>query len=205
MVDSKTHWQNIYQNKSSHEVSWYQENPALSLELIHCCKLSKTAPVIDIGGGASLLIDHLCKEDYSRLAVLDISENALSISQNRLGDCAKNIEWFISDITHFSPPHTFSLWHDRAVFHFLTAQEDRNRYISALKKALVLNGHIIIAAFAIGGPEKCSDLEIVQYSADKLSTELGSDFKLIETRDEAHITPSDKEQKFTYYHFLRIC
>ena len=204
MFDRKSHWQNVYQEKSALDVSWYQKEPALSLELIHSTQVASDESIIDIGGGASVLVDHLFKEGFTSLAVLDISENALVSAKKRLGESAKSIEWFEADITQFNSPHQFSLWHDRAVFHFLTDQSDRKSYIKALKHTLRPGGHLIIAAFATGGPEKCSGLEIVQYDSEKLIAELGEDFELIEERNEVHITPSNKEQKFTYFRFIRM-
>ena len=204
MFDRKAHWQNVYQDKSSLDVSWYQKEPSLSLELIHSTQVARDEAIIDVGGGASVLVDHLCNERYTNLAVLDISENALASAKKRLGDLAKSVEWIGSDITQFNASHQFSLWHDRAVFHFLTDQSDRKSYVKAIKRALRPGGHLIIAAFAIGGPEKCSGLDIVQYDADKLIAELGEDFELVEERDEMHITPANKEQKFMYFRFIKI-
>ena len=138
------------------------------------------------------------------MAVLDISANALANVKKRLGDSAKNIEWFVADITQFDAPHKFSLWHDRAVFHFLTDHSDRKSYVKALKNSLRPEGHLIIATFAIGGPEKCSGLDIVQYDSEKMIAEIGEDFELVEERKEVHITPANKEQKFIFFHFLKV-
>lgn len=204
VFDKKAHWESVYQQKSPLDVSWYQKEPSLSLELIRSTQVSSGEPIIDVGGGASVLVDYLCKEGFTNLAVLDISEKALSCAQKRLGDFAQNIEWYEIDITQFNAPHQFSLWHDRAVFHFLTEKSDRKAYIKALKNTLRSVGHLIIAAFAIGGPEKCSGLDIVQYDSKKLTAELGEEFKLIEVKSEVHITPADKEQKFMYYRFIRM-
>ncbi|MGD8939533.1 MAG: class I SAM-dependent methyltransferase [Gammaproteobacteria bacterium] len=203
MFDTKTHWENIYHDKSPLDVSWYQKEPSLSLELIRNTQLASDEPIIDVGGGASVLVDYLCKEGFTNLAVLDISEIALTCAKKRLGVLAQNIEWHECDITRFSAPHRFSLWHDRAVFHFLTDKSDRKYYIKALKSALRPGGHLIIAAFTIGGPEKCSGLDIVQYDSKKLVAELGEDFELIEVKSEVHITPANKEQKFMYFRFIR--
>jgi SAM-dependent methyltransferase len=203
MSDRKAHWQNIYRDKSPLDVSWYQKEPKLSLELIHHTGVQHDEAIIDVGGGASVLVDFLCKEGFTNLSVLDISENALASAKQRLGDAAKTIEWFEADITAFSPPHPFSIWHDRAVFHFLTEKSDRRKYVSTLKQALRPTGHLIIAAFAIGGPEKCSGLEIVQYDASKLKAELGEEFQLAEEKNEIHLTPANKEQKFRYFRFVR--
>jgi len=135
--------------------------------------------------------------------VLDISENALADDKKRLGEAGKNIEWFEADITKFSPPHKFSLWHDRAVFHFLTDESDRKKYVSTLLQTLRPKGHLIIASFAIGGPEQCSGLEIVQYDSSKLKAELGEEFEMVEEISEIHITPTNKKQKFKYFRFIR--
>jgi ubiquinone/menaquinone biosynthesis C-methylase UbiE len=203
MIDRKSYWQNIYHEKSPLDVSWYQREPRLSLELIHRSGVQTDDAIIDVGGGASVLVDFLSGEGFTGLSVLDISENALANAKKRLGDSANNIEWFEADITEFNPPHQFSLWHDRAVFHFLTDKSDRKKYVNTLRKSLLQGGHLIIAAFAPGGPTKCSGLEIVQYNALKLMTELGDEFELIEERSEIHVTPSDKEQKFNYFYFVR--
>jgi len=203
MIDRKSHWENIYQDKSALDVSWYQKEPTISLGLIRNTLLASDEPIIDVGGGASVLVDYLIKVGYTNIAVLDISENALACAKNRLGNHAQEVEWYESDITQFEAPHQFSLWHDRAVFHFLTTDSDRKNYIKVLKNSLRPGGHLIIAAFAIGGPTKCSGLDIVQYDGLKLKAELGKDFELLEEISEVHITPTNKEQKFMYFLFIR--
>ena len=203
MTDRKTHWENVYTNKSPLQVSWYQEEPALSLLLIRNTHLALDAAMIDVGGGASTLVDRLCEEAYTNVAVLDVSSSALAHAKARLAEKAQAVEWFEEDVTCFSPPHRFSLWHDRAVFHFLTAKSDRDKYISVLKQALEPDGHLIIMAFAIDGPVKCSGLDIVQYDVNKLMEELGQGFELVETGYEVHLTPAGGEQKFAYFHFKR--
>jgi len=202
-MDRKQHWDTVYTNKSPLEVSWYQREPHLSLELIAATGLPKDVPMIDVGGGASVLVDRLLAAGYSQLSVLDISGRALAHARARLGANAARVEWLEADITVFVPPHPYHLWHDRAVFHFLTVAEDRRRYVDNLRRALVPGGHLIIAAFAIGGPLQCSNLDIVQYDAAKLCRELGEGFRLVEEREERHTTPARKEQKFGYYRFLR--
>ena len=204
VFDRRTHWQKIHQEKSALDVSWYQEEPKLSLELIHSANVAIYDPIIDVGCGASVLIDHLIKECFPNLAVLDISANALASTKNRLGDSAKNVDWFVDDITQFDAPNKFSLWHDRAVFHFLTDHSDRKNYVKVLKNSLRTEGHLIIATFAVGGPEKCSGLEIVQYDSEKMIAELGEEFELIEERKELHITPAQKKQEFIFFHFLKV-
>lgn len=202
-MNRKTHWDEVYSNKSPLEVSWYQKEPALSLQLIENTGISTDAAIIDIGGGASILIDHLNERGYQHLAVLDISGNALAYAKKRLASAADHIEWFESDITVFQSPHQFDLWHDRAVFHFLTTATDRERYVETLQRTLKPGGHLIMAAFAIGGPSKCSGLDIVQYDAEKLLTELGSDFTLLEENSEIHVTPTEKAQQFAYFRFIK--
>ena len=202
-MNRKAHWDEVYSNKSPLEVSWYQKEPALSLQLINNTGISTDAAIIDIGGGASILVDRLYDRGYKHLAVLDISGNALTYAKKRLASAADHIEWFESDITVFQSPHQFDLWHDRAVFHFLTDANDRIRYVKTLRQTLKPGGHLIMAAFAIGGPTKCSGLDIVQYDADKLSRELGSGFTLVEENAEIHATPADKEQQFAYFRFLK--
>jgi SAM-dependent methyltransferase len=204
MSDRKQHWEQVYQTKSPLEVSWFQAEPRLSLELIHRSGVGRDAPVIDVGGGASLLVDRLHADGYKQLAVLDISAAALAAARERLGANAAGIEWYESDITEFTPPHAFALWHDRAVFHFLTAADDRRRYVQVLRQALRPDGHVVIAAFAIGGPTRCSGLEIVQYDAEKLQAELGPGFRLEEERSENHRTPAGKDQKFGFFRLRRI-
>jgi SAM-dependent methyltransferase len=203
MSERKTHWENIYQTRSPLDVSWYQERPSLSLELISNTGIGRDSPIIDVGGGASCLVDYLYKAGYRNLSVLDISANALAYSRERLGEVAKSIKWYESDVTHFVSPHPFALWHDRTLFHFLVDPADRKKYIEVMNQSLQPAGHLIIAGFALGGPTQCSGLDIVQYDAAKLMSELGDDFDLVEERPETHITPAEKEQKLTYFRFAR--
>jgi len=201
-MNRKTHWESIYTDKSPLEVSWFQKEPRLSLQLITNTGLSTEAAIIDIGGGASVLIDHLFEHGFRHLAVLDISGTALSHAKQRLGSTAEQIEWFETDVTTFVPPHPFDIWHDRAVLHFLTDATDRKHYVETLKQTLKLGGRLILAAFAIGGPTRCSGLEIVQYDADKLAREFGEDFTLVEQVSEIHVTPTNHEQLFAYFRFI---
>ncbi|HHJ17698.1 MAG TPA: class I SAM-dependent methyltransferase [Gammaproteobacteria bacterium] len=201
--DRKSHWEQVYSDKSHLEVSWHQNDPALSLQMIENTGIGKDAAILDVGGGASVLVDHLHTLGYSRLAVLDISAKSLAVAQQRLGDSAKDIEWYEADITGFRPAHEFSLWHDRAVFHFLTEAPDREKYVATLKSALSPDGHVILAAFAIGGPTQCSGLDIVQYDSTRLLEALGDEFRLVEELSETHITPAGKQQKFSYFRLAR--
>lgn len=204
MSDMKEHWEGVYQDKSPLETSWYQIKPALSLQLISHCGVDKDAAIIDIGGGASTLVDYLLEEGYSNISVLDISSNALEYARQRLGSRAGAVDWIVADITEFTAPVKYKLWHDRAVFHFLTEQADREAYVDALKASLVPGGHVIMAAFGIGGPLKCSNLDIVQYDADKLCQELGTGFELAEEAAEVHETPDGRQQKFGYFRFIYL-
>jgi len=202
MSDRKEHWESVYQNNSLLGLSWYQEEPGLSLQLIRNTHIALDAPIIDVGGGASVLVDKLLDDGYTNIGVLDVSAQALAVAKNRLGGRAPGVNWYEEDVTLFRPPGQVSLWHDRAVFHFLTSKADRERYINVLKHTLAGGGHLIIMAFAIDGPVKCSGLDIVQYDTNKLMSELGSDFELKESGYETHITPAGKQQKFAYFHLL---
>ena len=203
MSDRKTHWEKVYSKNSPLEVSWYQKEPLLSLQLIHNSQTALDAPIIDVGGGASVLVDYLCEEGYTNIDVLDIATAALTHAKKRLVEKACGVGWLNTDVVNFAPTHEYSLWHDRAVFHFLTEKVDREKYIGVLKSALQPRGHLIIMAFAIGGPVKCSGLEIVQYNAEKLMAELGEGFELVEEGHETHQTPNGNKQRFAYFHFVR--
>ncbi|MFW2374153.1 MAG: class I SAM-dependent methyltransferase [Gammaproteobacteria bacterium] len=203
-MSRKKHWEQVYSNKTPLEVSWFQNEPSLSLQLINESGIDKTAAIIDIGGGASRLVDHLLEQAYHNLAVLDLSSSAIQHAQTRLGELQSQVEWFVEDITEFTPSRKFDLWHDRAVFHFLTEASDREQYKQCLQQGLMSGGHLIIATFALGGPEKCSGLDIVQYDANKISAELGDSYQLLDVHYELHITPAEKQQKFNYFHFKKI-
>lgn len=202
-MNKKAHWENIYQNKSPEEVSWYQNAPTISLDLIGACSLTHDAEMIDVGGGASTLVDRLLEKGYKHLTVLDLSENALEHSKKRLGNKATLIEWLVEDITQFSTLKRYDIWHDRAVFHFLTHESDREKYKNVLNRSVKVGGYVMIAAFAMGGATKCSGLDIVQYDAEKLKNELGDNFILIKQCTENHVTPSGNIQNFGYFLFLK--
>lgn len=203
MSKRKDHWEQIYQDKSPLEVSWYQSEPSLSLKLIENCSLKEDDSVIDVGGGASLLVDRLCEKGYKNLSVLDISANALKHAKGRLANQHCAVEWVTADITAFSSPQQFSLWHDRAVFHFLTDASDRKKYIDNLSASLKSGGYLILAAFSFDGPDMCSGLTIVQYDREKLTKEIGNQFKFVNEENETHITPAGSNQIFTYYRFQK--
>ncbi|HET7649083.1 MAG TPA: class I SAM-dependent methyltransferase [Gammaproteobacteria bacterium] len=197
------HWNQVYRTKATDNVSWYQTRPETSLSLIAACGLPADAAVIDVGGGASVLADCLLDAGFTSLAVLDISGVALAHARTRLGDRARGIEWLESDVTAFKPARHYALWHDRAVFHFLTTADDRRRYLDTLCQCLEPEGHVIIATFATDGPEKCSGLDVRRYDEAMMQREFGTGFRLIETRRETHLTPWQSEQRFIYFRFQR--
>jgi SAM-dependent methyltransferase len=197
------HWEKVYQSKAPDDVSWHQVRPAVSLALIERAGIAQDAGIIDVGGGASTLVDHLLKAGYSRLAVLDLSRAALEHSRTRLGGDAALVEWMVTDVTEFTPPHPFALWHDRAVFHFFTEATDRRKYVEALRRTVSPGGQVIIAAFAPHGPEKCSGLEVCRHDAASVCVELGAEFELLEQVEETHRTPWATEQAFGYFRFRR--
>jgi SAM-dependent methyltransferase len=198
------HWEAAYQTDGPTDVSWYQPRPALSLELIAATGAARDAGIIDVGGGASTLTDCLLDAGYTSLAVLDLSGVALGQARSRLGQRATAVQWFEADVTSFQPPHRFAVWHDRAVFHFLTEPLDRRGYVSTLRRALQPGGHIIIATFALDGPAKCSGLEVIRYDEASIATELGPSFALRESRRETHTTPWRTEQRFIYFRFQHL-
>jgi ubiquinone/menaquinone biosynthesis C-methylase UbiE len=199
MFDRKAHWEKIYGEKKPHEVSWYQSNPQKSLELIASTGISKEEPVIDVGGGASLLVDMLLEKGFQNVTVLDISEKALQYAQQRLGELEGKVKWLVSDITEFESTEKFGLWHDRAVFHFLTEKIDRDKYFARVKRSLKKGGFLILCAFAKDGPDKCSNLNVRQYDASLVREEFGEGFDLLQETSEIHQTPWGKDQKFEYF------
>jgi len=202
-VSRKAHWENVYATKGEREVSWYQESPAPSLELIALAGLSDDASIIDIGGGASRLVDALVDRNVWRITVLDLSAAALDAARQRLGNRAAGVEWVVADVTIWEPSETYDLWHDRAAFHFLTDPAHQSVYVDRLRKAVKPGGHAIIGTFALDGPERCSGLPIVRYDAASLSAMLGTDFKLIDARRHDHATPWGAVQRFQFSTFRR--
>ena len=202
--DRKEHWEHIYSDKNSTEVSWYQQHPEISLELIKSTGVEKSARIIDIGGGASTLVDYLLSTGYENISVLDISRSAIEQAKQRLGEHESRIQWLEKDITAFVAQQKFDLWHDRAVFHFLTDAEDRLSYVKTISSSLCSGSHAIIATFNIDGPKKCSGLEIVRYSTESLSAVFSENFQLVDTRTEEHRTPGGATQSFVYCRFVRV-
>jgi trans-aconitate methyltransferase len=197
------HWENVYTTKAEDEVSWFEQSPAASLDLIRATRLGKEAAIIDIGGGASRLVDHLLEEGYRNLTVLDVSEHALAAAKARLGERAAQVQWVVADITLWEAAATFDIWHDRAAFHFLTQPEERSAYVRRLAKALRAGGHAIIGTFAVDGPERCSGLPVMRYDAHLLAEALGPGFELTDTRRHEHLTPARRMQRFQFSSFRR--
>jgi SAM-dependent methyltransferase len=200
----QAHWQNVYKEKGEYQVSWFQDRPALSLELLEAIGAQANSVIIDIGGGASRLVDALLDRGYRDVAVLDLSESAVSIAKTRLGDAAAAVKWIVADVTQWEPQRQYDLWHDRAAFHFLTEVSDRVAYIDRLGKALRPGGHAIIGTFALDGPERCSGLPVVRYDAARLSAALARCFALVETRRDDHKTPWGAIQHFQFSVFKRL-
>jgi ubiquinone/menaquinone biosynthesis C-methylase UbiE len=200
-VSRKAHWENIYTTKGEKEVSWFQENPAPSLELIALAGVAANASIIDVGGGASRLIDSLVERKMGQMTVLDLSSAALEAARERLGEAGAGVEWIVADVTTWEPAKTYDLWHDRAAFHFLTDQADQSAYVDRLKRALKRGGYVIIGTFALDGPERCSGLPIMRHDAASLSAMLGTDFSLIDARRHRHATPWNAVQQFQFSTF----
>src|SRR3990167_216046 len=195
---SKQHWENIYTNKSVQDVSWFQAEPTISLNIIQNISDNK-AQIIDVGSGTSTLVDHLLKLGYTNLAALDISGKAIEIVKKRLLHHANKVEWYENDITEFTPLHTYDIWHDRAVFHFLTTDIARAAYKKALMQSTTSGSHAIIATFAKDGPQKCTKLNIMQHDNASIKQEFGDEFVLLQNQLETHRTPNGSEQRFIYF------
>ncbi|MGB1297209.1 MAG: class I SAM-dependent methyltransferase [Psychrobium sp.] len=205
MNSKQAHWQHVYSTKDTQQVSWYQQSAVQSLMYITQSGLAKSEAIIDIGGGASVLVDELLAADYSNVSVLDISDQALEVAKSRLGDKTDCVNWRVVDLldVEFNTGQ-FSLWHDRAVLHFLTNEKDRAVYLQQLNKALNVGGYAIIATFDIGGPTKCSGIDIVQYSWQMLVDFVGDKFELVAHCNESHTTPFNTTQQFTYCLFRKV-
>jgi SAM-dependent methyltransferase len=200
-MTNKTHWENVYDSKLPNEVSWTQEKPETSLELINNCKLPITAKIIDIGGGDSNLVDYLLEQGFENITVLDISEKAIERAKLRLGKLSQKVKWIVSDITEFHPKETYDIWHDRATFHFLTEKEQIEKY-----KALVQNyasNYLVMATFSNNGPLKCSGLEIKQYAIEDLVSLFSDKFKIIDSFYQDHQTPFNTMQNFVFCSFKK--
>jgi SAM-dependent methyltransferase len=202
-IDRKAHWESVYSAQGETGVSWYQSEPRLSLELIRAVAPATDGGVIDVGGGASVLVDRLIDLPFERIAVLDISETALSKARTRLGERAGRVDWIAADATEAQDLGTFDVWHDRAVFHFLTDAADRRKYVELARQTVPEGGHLIIASFADDRPRRCSDLDVCRYNAETMGAELGGGFSLVREARETHTTPWGSSQAFFYGVFRR--
>lgn len=198
-MDSKHHWEHVYHSKATESVSWFQEHAALSLDLIRGTGVGLDASIIDVGSGASRLIDDLLDHGYRRITALDLSDAALAATRARVGDKGRDMVWIADDITRIElPRHAYDVWHDRAVFHFLTTRAARIAYVNAVLRAVRPGGHVIVATFDEDGPTQCSGLPVMRYSANELHGEFGAPFKLLRSERELHDTPFGTQQKFIY-------
>lgn len=199
----RAHWQQAWSSKPATSTSWYQPRPELSLELIAATGIDHDAALIDIGGGASTLVDALLADGWSQLSVLDISAAALDVARQRLGVASNRVQWIEADLLNAQLPQRYAIWHDRAVFHFLTNDADRQRYRLLAEASIVPGGQLILGSFAEDGPLRCSGLAVQRHSIESLAAALGPQFALIESRREIHQTPMGSEQRFVYGRFLR--
>jgi trans-aconitate methyltransferase len=204
-ANRQAHWEKVYNTKRENEVSWFQENPAPSLDLIAKAGATAVSSVIDVGGGASRLVDALVENGFRDVTVLDLSEAALMAAKARLLSRAEQVQWVVADVTEWEPRGLiYDIWHDRAAFHFLTEERDRTAYVARLVEAVKPGGHAIIATFAPDGPERCSGLPVARYDAESLRLVVGDAFKLIETLRHEHRTPWGSEQHFQFSLFRRV-
>jgi SAM-dependent methyltransferase len=201
--DRQNHWENVYRAKTERDVSWFEENPASSLDLIRAAGVSADASIIDVGGGASRLVDALLDEGSVSLTVLDVSGQALTRAKTRLGRRSAKVQWLVADVTTWKPTQTYDLWHDRATFHFLVDAGDQAAYAERVLDAVRPGGHVIIGTFAKDGPEQCSGLPVIRHDAASLGQILGPSFEPIETRNHDHQTPKGTIQRFQFSLFRR--
>jgi len=202
-MSNSSHWNNVYQNKTENEVSWFQQEPSKSIELIDEMNLPIDSEIIDIGAGESRLVDSLLKKGFNKIAILDISLASLEKLKLRLGDSSKHVEFICSDITEFVPIKKYNLWHDRATFHFLTELEQVEKYLKIANESLQVGGFLIISTFSLTGPEKCSGLQISRYSQDDLKSLFGRYFQNIKCFETTHLTPWGSKQDFVYCGFVK--
>ena len=198
-MNTAEHWEKVYGSKAPDQVSWFRAHLETSLALIERAAADRSASIIDVGGGASSLVDDLVARGYWNMTVLDISQAALDVAKLRLGDAGKSIHWLVADVTEANlPAHSFDVWHDRAVFHFLTQPEQRTAYVQNVAMAVKPGGHVIVSTFGPEGPTKCSGLDVMRYDSDALHDEFGGRFRLVESSKELHDTPFGTTQQFLY-------
>ncbi len=202
--DRKSHWDKIYQTNKLTEVSWYQARPDISLDFLHKFHLPKTAKIIDVGGGDSLLVDHLLEEGYENVTVLDISEKALERAKARLGVKASMVKWVVSDAATFKPNEKYDCWHDRAAFHFFIEEKDIKCYVENVQQSIAPGGYLVLGTFSKNGPEKCSGLPIKKYTETALKERLQTFFLKLKCLTVKHLTPSESEQEFVFCSFKRL-
>jgi 2-polyprenyl-3-methyl-5-hydroxy-6-metoxy-1,4-benzoquinol methylase len=203
-MDASRYWDGIYRTRSPQEVSWYEPVPETSLSCIDAALTDGARSVVDIGGGASRLVDHLVRMRLSRIAVLDVAETSLQVAKRRLGDRQDHVEWIAADVTKVHDIGRFGIWHDRAVFHFLTDPADRASYVALCARTVMPGGTAIVATFAKDGPEMCSGLPVHRYATDELTEQCGPTFELIGSERHMHTTPRGAQQPFLYASFRRL-
>lgn len=201
--DKKKHWENIYQKKQLYEVSWYEPTPTVSLDFLRQFNIQPTAKIIDVGGGDSLLVDHLIEQGYQYIAVLDILESALRRAKQRLGHLADKVKWIVADAADFKPTEQYDFWHERAAFHFLTQEQEIESYLTTIKQSIKPTGILVIGTFSEEGPKKCNGIEIKQYSEKTLSERLNRFFEKIKCIAVDHITPFNTIQNFIFCSFRK--
>ena len=198
-MDNKAHWEKVYGTKAPESVSWYTPHLETSLNLIQKAASSKASAIIDIGGGEATLVDDLLSKGYTDISVLDISQKAIDVARERIAELADKVHWYCADITTATlPQNYFDIWHDRAVFHFLTEESQREKYIEQVMRSVKHGGYVIMSTFGLEGPEKCSGLDVVRYDAENLHGQFGKKFKLINSSTEIHNTPMGTTQQFLY-------
>jgi SAM-dependent methyltransferase len=203
-MSSREHWETVHRYRVPELLTWYQEEPALSLSLIAASGVESDAAVVDVGGGSSRLVDHLLDRGYTNVTVLDVSSTALQYTRERLADRADEVTFIEGDVLDHRFDSMIDFWHDRAVFHFLTEPADQTRYMERLNATVAADGHVIIATFGLDGPERCSGLRVQRYGPETLGQALGTSFEPVGFHTETHITPTDATQAFLYGHFRRV-
>lgn len=203
MVNREFHWNNVWTKSEETEVSWFQERPSLSLDLVARYASDKDARILDVGGGSSRLVDALLADGFGHIGVLDVAEPGLEVARDRLGSRALSVEWIVSDVTAYESLQPWDVWHDRAVFHFLVGAADQQLYVQALKRSLAPSGVVVIGTFGPEGPTRCSGLDVKRHSPETLGEAFGSEFVLVESHIEIHHTPDGTDQQFVYCVFRR--